>query len=318
MDGKKIDGASLTLDKFLEFLLSPTKRAKLYPNNCFPTDELFENFLATLDKRSDHEIKMVLECLLVSESSYGHDRLILQLMLNNQESRDRFKERYPLYLQRLVSKKYAWEGITWILDLLPESPKEALQVIDAFFYAYCQILPDNVLSGLSDANEIIRAKFINRGNTSEILHDMSPKDYECLIAELFSAKGYETELTKDSHDGGVDVIARLEKSSQKETILIQCKRHLQNISVKEVRELLGVVEHRRATRGIVCASSGFTASALVFAKRSQRIELLGGPELMNLLNEELGPRWPSRIGRYEYSHRERQRKGESVPTSSLS
>ena len=52
-----------------------------------------------------------------------------------------------------------WEGVTWVLDLLPEAPRKALHVIDAYLDVHAGLMPDGRLMGMSDARAIIRAKY---------------------------------------------------------------------------------------------------------------------------------------------------------------
>lgn len=52
---------------------------------------------------------------------------------------------------------------------------------------------------------------------------MPHRRFEELIAEVFKRLGYEVELTKQTHDRGVDVIA-IRHSEVPTRFLIQCKR----------------------------------------------------------------------------------------------
>ncbi|SRR6266567_4266195 len=99
--------------------------------------------------------------------------------------------------------------------------------------------------------------------TAQDLHQLSPRDFEELIAELLSAQGYGVERTPMSHDGGVDLWVAREDSLGKFLYAVQCKRNAPErpVRVDVVRELVGVVDLTGATAGILVTSSSFTKVA---------------------------------------------------------
>jgi restriction system protein len=96
-----------------------------------------------------------------------------------------------------------------------------------------------------------------------LLHSLTPRKFEFLIAELLKRDGWEIEVTPASRDGGKDVIATLRTSGICSVYYIECKRYApkQPVSVKAVRELLGIVHAKRVTAGMLVTTSGFTRSA---------------------------------------------------------
>ena len=74
------------------------------------------------------------------------------------------------------------------------------------------------------------------------LYSLLPRDFEELIAELFSGLGYSVELTQRTRDGGRDVVA-INDSVVKNKYLIECKRYKRDatVGVELVRQLHGVV-----------------------------------------------------------------------------
>lgn len=94
--------------------------------------------------------------------------------------------------------------------------------------------------------------------------------------------GFETIVTKPSQDGGVDVIAELKQPLLRGRVLVQCKRYQGSIGEPIVRELVGVVDHERAMKGIIICTSRFTAGAEKFAE-GKPIELIDGSELERLI-----------------------------------
>jgi restriction system protein len=114
--------------------------------------------------------------------------------------------------------------------------------------------------------------------------------------------GYEVELTKKTHDNGIDIIARNNDIAKKEMIIIQCKKYREKIKVKDIRELIGVVEVNNATKGVFCTTSDYTISSKNMLKKYNRLELLNGKEIVKLCNEYLETNWPIKIGTISHKY----------------
>jgi restriction system protein len=183
-----VDHKKLSLNEWLKIVLTPEEdRVVRTQVCCFPTDQLLHEFLLNVDIISDVECRHLLRSLLVGAGTYGFDRHNFRSATNgNIES---FSE--TEYFRRLITGQKAWEGIHWILDLLPSSPTKALDVIDTFLLCFCQHLSDGFLNGLSDAQAIVKAKYIKRDHQPSVLLDLTPREFEFLAFELFSAMGYE-------------------------------------------------------------------------------------------------------------------------------
>lgn len=119
------------------------------------------------------------------------------------------------------------------------------------------------------------------------LDNLSGIEFEEFIGQLLNAMGFRTQMTKASGDGGVDIIAALDKPIVGGRYLFQCKRLAPNslVGVPTVREFYGAVTaDRRASKGVLIATSGFTVHAQEFAEEIG-IELIDGKRLNNLLAE---------------------------------
>jgi restriction system protein len=192
-----------------------------------------------------------------------------------------------------------WEGITWILDLLPHWPGHALQSLGNYVLAHAQFLPDGRATALGDASAVIRDYYIGSPETSEerrqFLCSINPRMFEALVAALYESLGYAVELTVQTGDGGRDIVATRTDPTRRSQLQIQCKRWEKKVGVEKVRELLGVVSRHHATTGTLVATSSFTRGAVKEAGETHRIELINGAQLVVLLNEHLGQLWPTRI-----------------------
>lgn len=297
-----IEGKDLSLDEYLGLLFSKDC-SKLFPNNCFPTEEMGDIFLSRIDEFDENFIKNLLRKFLVKNCSYGIDEHYAQWLLEDIRNKRRnlkevlSTERGRKLLIKSKNKDYdVWEGVTWILDLLPNQPKIALEGLNAYFTANFWSLPDYAISGLLDSLAIIRAKYINYNHKKEVFRDITPLDFEKLIYKLYDSLGYKVEMTKRSYDGGIDIIANKVDVSQKEYLLIQCKRpDVRNAKVNEVRELFAVIHDRKSTKGVLVCSTDFTTEAKKFADNNKSVELINSEQLIVLLNENFGIHWIYRI-----------------------
>jgi restriction system protein len=99
--------------------------------------------------------------------------------------------------------------------------------------------------------------------------------------------GFRTQVTKASGDGGIDIVAVLDKPITGGRYLFQCKRFAPDslIGAPIIREFYGAVSaDKKANKGILITTSGFTVQAKEFAGEVG-IELIDGQGLGNLLAE---------------------------------
>jgi restriction system protein len=210
-----------------------------------------------------------------------------------------FQKRLIIYAKAKAAKAQGvpppWEGVTWVLDLLPDNPRAAIDTLNAYFEAHCLVMPDGRMHGIADATELIRAKYIQRPRSSEeairLLLNESPRTFEYLIERLYSEMGYATKLTPRQKDGGYDVLATKEDAGRRAKIHIECKRWEGNVGEPVVRGLLGVVSDSKATNGVCVTTSDLTNSAKRFVERNPQLDFIAGDALVRLMNEYLGPTW---------------------------
>ncbi|WP_437369491.1 restriction endonuclease [Bacillus inaquosorum] len=189
------------------------------------------------------------------------------------------------FYRRFYETGYAYEGITWILDLLLHfSPKTALEVIEAYQKAHFMTLPDMDMNGLYDAQVLIRARYLRNDYSVDTLLSLSPREFEYLIAKLYKSLGNDVQLTPSSNDGGKDVVAENQEIGRKARLFIECKRYKKNVDVEKARALVGSITHAKATKGVLIGAKGFTRATINFAKENPSVELIGGQELLHFLD----------------------------------
>lgn len=316
-EGKEIINAKeLTLQEWLDMILSGEDKF-VFPEYTFPTDAHRNEYLKSAHERDDESVSRLLEYLLLPSCSLGVDEgRINNLLHDNKHNPELFNRKIKMQTyKRLVRYEMGlksippWEGITWVMDLLPHFPKQALEALNAYILAHWQFLPDGRLDGLIDAVEIIRARFIGLpGTVSEkinLLQELNSRSFEHLVEQLYKRMNYETELTPAQKDGGRDVIAIKKDVARLEHLRIECKRYNKPVGVRILRELLGVVSDEKANKGVLVTTSSFTRDAIKIAQRNPRLELINGEQLVMLLNEHLGSLWTVQIDRY-ISDRQRE------------
>jgi HJR/Mrr/RecB family endonuclease len=125
------------------------------------------------------------------------------------------------------------------------------------------------------------------GVSMRVLDSLSGIEFEGLITRLLEHMGFRAGMTKASGDGGIDIVATLDQPLIGGRYLIQCKRYAPDspVGAATVREFYGVLTaDRRAVKGILVTTSGFTVQSQEFA-RGLPIELIGRDQLQLLLEQ---------------------------------
>jgi hypothetical protein len=116
---------------------------------------------------------------------------------------------------------------------------------------------------------------------------MDRRGFEELVAELFGGFGYDVELTKQTRDGGRDIIA-VKREEVQVKYLIECKRPDPGgkVGVRPVRELLGVWQDEGATKAILATTAYFSKDAkLYFERHPWILELKEYDDLKNWIDQ---------------------------------
>ncbi len=131
-----------------------------------------------------------------------------------------------------------------------------------------------IVSGVKKVNTELLARLDNR---SALLSEISPRDLEEIVGELFHKEGFEVQVTPYQKDGGIDLRAARSDRFGRFIFLVQCKRNAPNrpVGVAIARELYGVVAAENATRGLVVTTSYFTKGARAFQQEVEaRLSLM--------------------------------------------
>jgi len=148
----------------------------------------------------------------------------------------------------------------------------------------------------SPKREVQRALKAHNDQQREALRErlavMDPYRFEELARDLLEAMGYQdVEVTQQSGDRGVDVIASVQYGITEVKEVVQVKRRKGTVSRPKIDQLRGALHHHDAIRGTLITLSQFSSSAKEAAllKGAPPITLIDGERLMDLLIEhEIG------------------------------
>ena len=114
--------------------------------------------------------------------------------------------------------------------------------------------------------------------------ELSGVEFEELISTLLGRMEFRAEMTKTSGDGGIDIVAILDKPIVGGKYLFQCKRYRPDnlVGAAAVRDFYGAVTADKAVKGVLITTSDFTVQAREFAARVG-LELVNLPRLRALL-----------------------------------
>ena len=144
--------------------------------------------------------------------------------------------------------------------------------------------PDDLLEGaLSELKEA------TAGDLLETIGRGTPKFFENLVLDLLHAMGYgasrdDLQHVGRSHDEGIDGIISLDRLGL-EKVFVQAKRWQGSVGREAVQAFYGALAGQRANKGVLITTSGFTPHAVEFAHSIERIVLIDGTRLTELMME---------------------------------
>ena len=127
----------------------------------------------------------------------------------------------------------------------------------------------------------------------ESLAAVSPTYFESIVLDLLHRMGYgatrsDLQRVGGSGDAGIDGIISLDKLGL-EKVYVQAKRWQSTVGRPEIQAFYGALAGQRANKGVFITTSSYTSQAIDFAKSVERIVLVDGPKLAELMiDHEVG------------------------------
>jgi hypothetical protein len=149
------------------------------------------------------------------------------------------------------------------------------------------IVPDQeIISSISIANQSLLTMAKHDPN---LVHKLTPREFEKLVCELLEKQpGCHVELTKQTHDGGKDIIVVQETLLGRFLTYVECKKHNKDrpVSVELVRAFYGTIAVDRATSGLLVTSSYFSREAEEFTRTIEhQMKLMDYYDLLQEINK---------------------------------
>jgi len=140
--------------------------------------------------------------------------------------------------------------------------------------------PTSLLDGIGQSDKSTASTSVNW--SIELIRSLEWKRFEELCDNYFKAKGWTTKPANFGPDGGVDIFL-YGRDSTKPLGIVQCKAWGSAVvSVKEIRELFGIMADIGSTLGIFITTSAYSQDAKRFAA-DKHIKLMDGSQLLGLI-----------------------------------
>lgn len=144
-----------------------------------------------------------------------------------------------------------------------------------------QNLENEYINALNVQNNIEKSRKQIIQKVDELL-ELSPRDFEQYIGELFNHLGYIVEVTPYSNDKGLDII--MYKDNVKYGV--QCKRYKGSVGSPEIQTFIGALSHAEADKGFFVTTGMFSFEAEKMANKHP-IQLINKIDLAKLILEAL-------------------------------
>ena len=123
----------------------------------------------------------------------------------------------------------------------------------------------------------------------EVLSQVSPQYFETIVLDLLHRMGYgasraDLQRVGGVGDGGIDGVISLDRLGL-EKVYVQAKRWQGSVGRPDVQGFYGALAGQRANKGVFITTSTFSPQALEFARSVERIVLIDGAKLAELMIE---------------------------------
>jgi restriction system protein len=176
--------------------------------------------------------------------------------------------------------------------LILDQPKfNPIECIRRYFFADISPHPDELIPvepvmpfSMADPRIIDPIDVISDIDKRPNLLELTPKEFEAFIQNLFAKMGFDTKLYQASGDGGIDCVAYDPHPITGGKFIVQAKLYTRTVQPTHVRDLWGTVQHEGATKGIMITTSGYGPDSYKFAG-GKPLNLIDGSGLLALCKQ---------------------------------
>jgi restriction system protein len=176
--------------------------------------------------------------------------------------------------------------------ILSEPKFNPVECVRRHFFADISVHPDELIPvepvmsySMADPRAVDPVDVISDIDKRPNLLDLTPKEFEAFIENLFAKMGFDTQLFRASGDGGIDCVAYDPHPITGGKFIVQAKLYTKTVQPTHVRDLWGTVQHEGATKGIMITTSGYGPDSYKFAG-GKPINLIDGSGLLALCHQK--------------------------------
>lgn len=133
----------------------------------------------------------------------------------------------------------------------------------------------------------IQELIISISNDEELIYDISPREFEEVIERVLQDNGFETKLTKQTRDGGKDIIAIKHIMGKPIVFYFECKQYARknSVSVDIVRALFGVQSSEKINKTILVTTGHITSETKRFVEeQNELMSIIDVEEILDLIH----------------------------------
>jgi restriction system protein len=175
--------------------------------------------------------------------------------------------------------------------VLSEPKFKPVECVRRYFFAEISPHPDELIPvepvmpySMADPRIVDPVDVLSGIDKRPNLLELTPKEFEAFIQNLFTRMGYDTKLYRATGDGGIDCVAYDPHPISGGKFIIQAKLYTRTVAPTHVRDLWGTVQHEGATKGIMITTSGYGPDSYKFAG-GKPLNLIDGSGLLALCQE---------------------------------
>lgn len=134
----------------------------------------------------------------------------------------------------------------------------------------------------------IQELIISISDDAELIYDISSREFEEVIERVFQDNGFETKLTKQTRDGGKDIIATKLIMGKPIVYYIECKQYGRKnaVSVDIVRSLFGVQTSDKINKTILVTTGHITSETKQFVEeQNELMSIIDVEEILDLIHK---------------------------------
>ncbi|MDQ2873591.1 MAG: restriction endonuclease [Actinomycetota bacterium] len=175
--------------------------------------------------------------------------------------------------------------------VLTEPRFKPVECVRRYFFADVSPHPDELIPvepvmpySMADPRIVDPVDVISDIDKRPNLLELTPKEFEEFIQNLFAKMGFDTKLYRATGDGGVDCVAYDPHPITGGKFIVQAKLYTRTVQPTYVRDLWGTVQHEGATKGILITTSGYGPDSYKFAG-GKPLNLIDGSGLLSLCQQ---------------------------------